>query len=160
MAIATRLFGKTGPAVTQVGLGGEGVLRTYNREPEAKAVIEEAAAQGITYFDSAVAYAGSQGYYGEFWSRHSELRSRIFQTSKSAARDKKGAEADLEGTLQTMGLERLDLWQIHDIRTREDIEEIEAPGGALEAFVEARDAGQVRFIGVTGHHAPKIWSTP
>jgi aryl-alcohol dehydrogenase-like predicted oxidoreductase len=55
-----------------------------------------------------------------------------------------------------MGLEQLDLWQIHDIRTREDIEEIEAPGGALEAFVEAKDAGRVRFIGVTGHHAPKI----
>ena len=80
------------------------MLRTYGREQEAKAVIEEAAAQGITYFDSAVAYAGSQGYYGEFWSRHSELRSHIFQTSKSAARDKKGAEADLERTLQTMGL--------------------------------------------------------
>ena len=112
MAITTRLFGKTGPAVTQVGLGGEGVLRTYNREPEAKAVIEEAAAQGIAYFDSAAAYAGSQGYYGQFWSRHSELRSRIFQTSKSASRDKEGAKADLEGTLQTMGLERLDLWQI------------------------------------------------
>ena len=47
VAITTRLFGKTGPAVTQVGLGGEGVLRTYNREPEAKNVIEEAAAQGI-----------------------------------------------------------------------------------------------------------------
>ena len=156
MVIARRLFGKTGPAVTQVGLGGEGVLRTYNREPEAKAVIEEAAAQGIAYFDSAVAYAGSQGYYGQFWSRHSELRSRIFQTSKSASRDKEGAKADLEGTLQTMGLERLDLWQIHDLRTREDLREVEAPGGALEAFVEARDAGRVRFIGVTGHHAPKI----
>ncbi len=76
MAITTRLFGKTGPSVTQVGLGGEGVLRTYNREPEAKAVIEEAAAQGIAYFDSAAAYAGSQGYYGEFWSRHSDLRPR------------------------------------------------------------------------------------
>ena len=63
-------------SVTQVGLGGEGVLRTYNREPEAKAVIEEAAIQGITYFDSAAAYAGSQGYYGEFWSRHSDLRSQ------------------------------------------------------------------------------------
>jgi aryl-alcohol dehydrogenase-like predicted oxidoreductase len=156
MVIARRLFGKTGPAVTQVGLGGEGVLRTYNREPEAKAVIEEAAAQGIAYFDSAVAYAGSQGYYGQFWSRHSELRSRIFQTSKSASRDKEGAKADLEGTLRTMGLERLDLWQIHDLRTSEDLEEIGAPGGALEAFVEARDAGRVRFIGVTGHHAPKI----
>jgi len=156
VAITTRLFGKTGPAVTQVGLGGEGVLRTYNREPEAKAVIEEAAAQGIAYFDTAPAYAGCQGYYGEFWSRHSELRSHIFQTSKSASRDKEGAKADLEGTLRKMGLDRLDLWQIHDLRTREDLRDVEAPGGALEAFVEARDAGMVRFIGVIGHHAPKI----
>jgi len=156
VAITTRLFGKAGPAVTQVGLGGEGVLRTYNREPEAKAVIEEAAAQGIAYFDTAPAYAGCQGYYGEFWSRHSELRSHIFQTSKSASRDKEGAKADLEGTLRKMGLDRLDLWQIHDLRTREDLRDVEAPGGALEAFVEARDAGRVRFIGVTGHHAPKI----
>ncbi len=48
MTITTRLFGKSGPLVTQVGLGGEGVLRTHGREPEAKAVIEQAAAQGIT----------------------------------------------------------------------------------------------------------------
>jgi len=156
MAIATRLFGKSGPAVTQVGLGGEGVLRTYGREKEAKAVIEEAAAQGITYFDSAQAYAGSQGYYGAFWNSHAQLRPGIFQTSKSAARDYLGAKADLAESLETMGLESLDLWQIHDVRTRQDIEEIEGPLGALRAFVEAKDAGRVRFLGVTGHHAPKI----
>jgi aryl-alcohol dehydrogenase-like predicted oxidoreductase len=156
MAITTRLFGKSGPAITQVGLGGEGVLRTHGREQEAKAVIEQAAAQGITYFDSAQAYAGSQGYYGNFWRSHQELRSRIFQTSKSAARDYLGAKADLAESLEIMGLESLDLWQIHDVRTRQDIEEIEGPGGALRAFVEARDAGMVRFLGVTGHHDPKI----
>ena len=156
MTITTRLFGKSGPPVTQVGLGGEGVLRTHGREPEAKAVIEQAAAQGITYFDSAQAYAGSQGYYGNFWRGHQELRSGIFQTSKSAARDYRGAKADLAESLETMGLDRLDLWQIHDLRTRQDIEEIEGPGGALRAFVEAKDAGLVRFLGVTGHHAPKI----
>ncbi|MDQ1262082.1 MAG: hypothetical protein QG575_1263 [Euryarchaeota archaeon] len=156
MAITTRLFGKSGPPVTQVGLGGEGVLRTHGREQDAKAVIEQAVAQGITYFDSAQAYAGSQGYYGNFWRGHTELRSGIFQTSKSAARNYQGARADLAQSLQTMGLDRLDLWQIHDLRTRQDIEEIEELGGALRAFVEARDAGLVRFLGVTGHHAPKI----
>jgi aryl-alcohol dehydrogenase-like predicted oxidoreductase len=139
-----------------VGLGGEGVLRTYGREQEAKAVIEQAASLGITYFDSAQAYAGSQGYYGAFWRSHQELRSGIFQTSKSAARDYQGARADLAESLETMGLDRLDLWQIHDLRTRQDIEEMEGPGGALRAFVEARDAGMVRFLGVTGHHAPRI----
>ncbi len=156
MTITTRLFGKSGPLVTQVGLGGEGVLRTHGREQEAKAVIEEAAAQGITYFDSAQAYAGSQGYYGNFWRGHHELRSGIFQTSKSAARDYQGARADLAETLEIMGLDRLDLWQIHDLRTRQDIEEMEGPLGALRAFVEAKDAGLVRYLGVTGHHAPKI----
>jgi aryl-alcohol dehydrogenase-like predicted oxidoreductase len=139
-----------------VGLGGEGVLRTYGREAEAAAVIEQAAAQGITYFDSAQAYAGSQGYYGNFWRSHQELRPTVFQTSKSAARDYLGAKADLAESLQIMGLDRLDLWQIHDLRTRQDLEEIEGPNGALQAFIEARDAGLVRFLGVTGHHAPKI----
>lgn len=156
MVITTRPFGKNGPAVTQVGLGGEGVLRTYGREPEALAVIEEAAAQGISYFDSARAYAGSEGYYGGFWSEHSSLRPEVFQTSKSAQRDRDGAKGDLVHTLTTMGLDRLDLWQIHDVRTSEDLEKIEGPGGALEAFVEAKESGMIRFIGVTGHHDPKV----
>jgi aryl-alcohol dehydrogenase-like predicted oxidoreductase len=156
MNIISRPFGKSGPRVTQVGLGGEGVLRTYGREPEAKAVIEQAAAQGIAYFDSAQAYAGSQSYYGAFWRRNQSRRQEIFQTSKSAARDFLGAKADLADSLKIMGLEKLDLWQIHDVRTGQDIEEIEGPGGALQAFVQARDAGLVRFIGVTGHHDPKI----
>lgn len=156
MAITTRLFGKSGPRVTQVGLGGEGVLRTYGREPEANTVIEQAALQGISYFDSAQAYAGSQSYYGAFWRRNQALRQDIFQTSKSAARDFLGAKADLADSLEIMGLEKLDLWQIHDLRTRQDIDEIEGPGGALRAFVQARDAGLVRHIGVTGHHDPKI----
>ena len=120
MAISTRLFGRTGPSVTRVGLGGEGVLRTYGRGKEALQVIEEAAARGITYFDSAKAYSGSQGYYGSFYRIHPEDRSGIFQTSKSAARDYLGARADLKETLEVMGLTRLNLWQIHDLRTRED----------------------------------------
>ena len=91
-----------------------------------------------------------------FWRSHAQLRSGIFQTSKSAARDYQGAKADLAESLEIMGLESLDLWQIHDVRTRQDIEEIEGPGGALRAFVEAKDAGRVRYLGVTGHRAPKI----
>ena len=156
MVITTRLFGKTGPAVTQVGLGGEGVLRTYGREHEAQSVIEEAAAQDITYFDCAKAYAGSESYFGSFWRKHSELRSRIFQTSKSASRDEVGAKTDLFQTLEIMGLDHLDLWQIHDVRSRDDITSIEGPGGALQAFIEAKDTGLARFLGVTGHHDPQI----
>jgi aryl-alcohol dehydrogenase-like predicted oxidoreductase len=156
VSIGKRLFGRAGQPLTQVGLGGEGVLRTDGRTPEALAVIEEAADQGITYFDSARAYVGSEGYYGSFWAKHFDLRDKIFQTSKSASRDKEGARADLAHSLATMGLNYLDLWQIHDIRNGEDIDSIEGPGGALEAFIEAKETGLSRLIGVTGHHDPKI----
>jgi len=152
----TRTFGKDGPKITSVGLGGEGVLRTYRKTEAARAVIQEAFAQGITYFDSARAYAGSQEYYGTVWSRHPETRKGIFQASKSASRDRDGALADLEDTLTKMGIDRLDLWQIHDVRTETELKVIAGPGGALEAFFEAKASGRVRFIGVTGHHDPVI----
>ena len=142
--------------VTIVGLGGEGILRTYGQTARAQEVILEAASQGIAYFDSARVYAGSEGYYGSVWPKHPEIRARIFQTSKSGSRDKKGALSDLETTLRTMGLDHLDLWQIHDVRTERDLEAISSPQGALEAFVEAKAAGKIRFIGVTGHHDPSI----
>lgn len=156
--LATRPFGSTGVTVTCVGLGGEGVLRTCGRDEEARAVIREALACGIAYFDSAVAYAGSQGYYGSVWKEDPDLRDGVFQASKSASRDRKTALADLEQTLETMGIETLDLWQIHDVRTRGELDRIEGPGGALEAFVDAKAAGKVRFIGVTGHHDPAVLS--
>jgi aryl-alcohol dehydrogenase-like predicted oxidoreductase len=117
VAVDGKLFVKSGSPVTRVGLGGEGVLRSYGREPEALAVIEEAKAQGINYFDSAKAYAGSEGYYGEFWARQVSNRTWIFQTSKSASRDREGANTDLRSTLRIMEIEQLDLWQIHDVRT-------------------------------------------
>jgi len=154
--IETRSFGRDGPSITAVGLGGEGVLRTYGRTEAARGVIEEALHQGITYFDSARAYAGSQEYYGTVWSRLPETRKGIFQASKSASRDRAGALADLQDTLAKMGIEHLDLWQIHDVRTEKELEVISGPGGALEAFLEAKTSGRVRFIGVTGHHDPAV----
>ena len=155
-SISKNPFGRTGQPVTIVGLGGEGVLRTQGRGEEATTVIEEAFAAGITYFESARAYAGSEGYYGLVWPKHKAERQSLFQTSKSAMRDKKGALSDLHATLTNMHLEYLDLWQIHDVRTEDDLEAIAGPGGALEAFVQAKAEGKVRFIGVTGHHDPAI----
>jgi len=140
----------------RVGLGGEGILRTHGRASEARHVIHEAVDQGITYFDSARVYADSEVYYGSVWQEQPETRSRIFQTSKSASMQREGALTDLERTLERLGTTYLDLWQIHDVRTEQDLEAIGGPGGALEAFVEARSTGKVRFIGVTGHHDPGI----
>ena len=154
--IKTTRFKHTGPGVTRVGLGGEGVLRTQGRMNEARTVIKEAIDQGITYFDSARVYADSEIYYGSMWHEYPNTRSNVFQASKSASRHRKEALNDLEWSLSRMNTDYLDLWQIHDVRTENDLEVISGPGGALEAFLEAKSAGKVRFIGVTGHYDPHI----
>jgi predicted aldo/keto reductase-like oxidoreductase len=153
MTIPKRKLGKTGVNVSIIGLGGEGVLRTFGYEEEAYGLINRAIDLGINYCESARAYSGSESYYGKALK---ERRKDIFLTSKSHARDRSGALAHLNETLANMKTDHLDLWQVHDVRTDEEIETIFGPGGAIEAFVEAREKGQVRFIGITGHHDPSI----
>src|SRR5512147_3252210 len=143
MTIPKRRLGKTGIDVTILGLGGEGVLRTYGREREADALINRALDLGINYCESARVYSGSESYYGKALR---ERRKDVFLTSKSHARDKRGALAHLRETLRNMGTDHLDLWQVHDIRTTEDVESIFGKGGAIEAFVEAKQKGMTRFI--------------
>lgn len=152
--IPTRKLGKTGARVTILGLGGEGVLRTYGHEAEARALIERALDLGINYLESARAYAGSEAYYGLALR---ERREEIFLASKSHARDRAGAWEQLEITLSNMQTDHLDLWQVHDVRTREDLEEIFGPKGAIEAFDEAKEEGLTRFVGLTGHQDPAIF---
>jgi aryl-alcohol dehydrogenase-like predicted oxidoreductase len=153
MAIPKQKLGSTDVEVTVIGLGGEGILRTHGHDREAYALINRAIDLGISYFESARAYDGSESYYGKALR---ERRKDIFLTSKSHARDKQGALAHLLETLHNMNTEYLDLWQVHDVRSNNDIAAIFGPGGAIEAFVEAREKGLVRFIGVTGHHDPVI----
>ena len=155
-AIPKNLFVPEGRQVTAVGLGGEGILRTSGRTSHARRVIQEALAQGLTYFDSAPAYQDSELYLGSTWKENPSARQKIFQASKTGKRDKKGAQADLEKTLSRLHTDYLDLWQIHDIRSKGDFDAISGPDGALEAFVGAKRAGKVRNIGVTGHHDPDI----
>lgn len=154
MSLPTRALGATGRTVTRIGLGGEGVLRTRGREAEAAAVLAAAYGAGLTYYDCARAYDESERYHGLFWPTHD--RSDRFIASKSAERRGKGARAQLDETLGRMALDHLDLWQIHDVRTDAELDEVSAPGGALEAFLEAKKAGKVRHVGVTGHHHPAI----
>jgi predicted aldo/keto reductase-like oxidoreductase len=153
MALGMRPLGKTGREVGILGLGGEGVLRTYGYEPEARELIARALDMGITYMESARAYLGSESYYGKALG---ERRSEVFLASKSHAREAKEAREHLETTLGSMRTDYLDLWQLHDMRSMEEVDRVLAPGGALEAFAEARRQGLVRFVGVTGHHDPAV----
>ena len=151
--IPKRRLGKTNVDVTILGLGGEGILRSYGHEREAYELINRAIDLGINYFDSAKAYAGCESYHGRALK---ERRKKIFLAGKSHARDWKGAHAHLRDTLKTMNTDYLDLWQMHDMRTDQDIQDVTSPRGALEAFAEAKEKGLVRFIGITGHENPSI----
>ncbi|MCX7913850.1 MAG: aldo/keto reductase [Thermodesulfovibrionales bacterium] len=153
MPIPKRRLGKTGVEVTILGLGGEGILRTYGYQREAYNLINRALDFGISYFDCAKAYANSESYYGLALR---ERRKDIFLASKSHDRSKDGALSHLKETLKNMRTESLDLWQIHDVRTLSEVNEIFSPRGAYEAFIEAKEKGLTRFIGITGHFDPNV----
>jgi aryl-alcohol dehydrogenase-like predicted oxidoreductase len=153
MSLQKRKLGRTGVEVTVLGLGGEGILRTFGHDAAAARLINQAIDLGINYCESARAYAGSESYYGNALQ---ERRREVFLTSKSHARDKNGASAHLRETLANMRTDYLDLWQVHDVRTDNDVERIFGPKGAIEAFIEAKEKGLTRFIGVTGHENPSI----
>lgn len=154
--ISPSLFQQTDKNITVVGLGGEGVLRTTGKKSQAQKLINAAVDHGITYYDSARVYMDSELYYGEVWKQNPEMRKKIFHTSKSARRSKQGALDDLTQTLERLNTTYLDLWQIHDVRDEKDLHIIGKKGGALEGFIEAREKGLVKHIGVTGHHDPQI----
>jgi aryl-alcohol dehydrogenase-like predicted oxidoreductase len=151
--IPRHLLGQTGREVTQFALGGEGVLRTHGRTREAVAVIHRALDHGVTYCDTAPAYAGSLDYYG---AALGERRSQVFLASKTHDRTREGSLRLLDESLKRARTDHLDLWQLHDLRTSRDLQMIFSPGGALEALVEAREQGRVKYLGLTGHHDPAI----
>ena len=152
-ALPTRPLGKTGVPVTILGLGGEGVLRTWERHGEAVAVIHRALERGITYCDTAPAYSGSQDYYGEALG---DFRSRVFLASKTHDRTRDGSLRLLEQSLKRLRTDHLDLWQLHDLNTSEELNVIFSTDGAIHPLARARHEGMVRFVGITGHYDPAV----
>lgn len=148
-------MGKTGVEISLLGLGGEGILRTFDREKEAVSLIHRAIDLGITYFESARAYAGSETFYGMALR---ERRRDIFLASKSHERTAEGSLKHLETTLKNMKSDFLDLWMIHDVRTNNDLNLIFDPNGAIKALEAAKQNKLVRFVGISGHRNPAILS--
>ena len=154
MNLPMRWLGSTGREVTVLGLGGEGVLRTFGRDREAYALVNRALDLGITYCESARAYSEARSYYGKALQ---ERRNGHLPDEQVARPGPARGRCDhLHETLTNMKTDHLDLWQVHDVREEAELAEIFGPGGAIEAFVEAKQQGKTRFIGVTGHHDPAI----
>ncbi len=151
--IPLRALGKTGERITCIGMGGA----RFHLIPfdDGVALVRRAYDLGITYFDMARSYwdGRAEEVYG---AAIGSFRKDIFLTSKSGIRSRKEAEAELELSLRLMKTDYLDLWQMHGVNQKQDIDRTFAPGGAMEAFAAAKKAGKCRFIGFTGHADPAL----
>ncbi|MFM8552220.1 MAG: aldo/keto reductase [Nitrospiraceae bacterium] len=155
-SVPRRPFGRTGIEVSALCLGGAHLSRLES-DKEAASVIHEAIDAGINFMDNAWEYAGGRA---EEWMGKALVgkRDQVFLMTKvcSHGRDKRVAMQQLEESLRRLRTDYLDLWQIHEVIYEDDPDRHFAPGGAVEALVEAKKQGKVRFIGFTGHKDPSI----
>jgi aryl-alcohol dehydrogenase-like predicted oxidoreductase len=148
-----RCLGGTAISTSLLGLGGNRLLATPDRFAEAQRLIFVALDLGVTYFDTARLYPGSEIYLGRSLGSR---RQQVFLATKTHAWDKAGAMVHLEESLLRLQTDYVDLWQLHDVRTASDLNQIFRPGGAIEALDAGRASGNVRFLGITGHRDPDV----
>ena len=141
-----REFGKTGHKVSSLGFGAMN-LPGVPLEQSRKA-LNYALDQGINYIDTAAAYRNSEEIIGECISHR---RQEYFLATKTGARDYETAKSEIERSLRRMKTDYVDLLQIHYVNEVQEFKKAMADGGAYQAALEAKKAGKVRFIGITGH---------
>lgn len=152
-----RALGSTGVSLPILGLGGFH-LGGCADEAAARALLETALAEGVELLDNAESYQAGRA---EEWMGAGlaalGARERVFLMTKTFKPDDRSAESaarDLEGSLRRLRTDRLDLWQLHSVQSVEDVDRAFAPGGAMEFIRARKEAGVVRFTGVTGHVNP------
>ncbi len=141
-----RALGKTGEMLSMLGFGGI-VVRDATPE-QARNRIANALEYGCNYFDVAPAYGDAEIKMGPALEPY---RDDVFLSCKTNKRTKEEAAFELNRSLERLRTDHFDLYQHHAVTELEDVETILGPGGAMEAFLEARDAGKVRFLGFSAH---------
>ncbi len=142
----TRRFGRTGHKST-VAIFGAAALWQVD-QAEADAVMEQVIAAEVNHIDVAPSYGIAEERLGPWLSRE---RDRFFVGCKTMERSKAGAGLELRQSLECLQTDHFDLYQLHAITSIEELDEATRPGSALEAVIEAREAGLTRYIGITGH---------
>jgi len=146
VVIAKIPFGRTGHDSSRV-IFGAAALGAMKQE-RADRILELLLEFGINHLDTAASYGDSELRVGPWMARH---RDRFFLATKTGERGYAGAKASIERSRQRLQVDRLDLIQLHNLVNEREWGVALAADGALAALVEARDAGHVRFLGVTGH---------
>jgi predicted aldo/keto reductase-like oxidoreductase len=141
-----RILGKTGEKLSVVGFGGIVVMDVEPKE--ATRLVAKAIHRGVNYFDVAPTYGNAQERLGPALE---PFRSDVFLACKTVKRTRKEAAEKLRESLEMLRTDHFDLYQLHGVSSMEEVEEITARGGALEALVEAREKGLTRFLGFSAH---------
>lgn len=145
--IKQALFGRTGHESSRA-LFGAAALSSVT-QADADATIELLQSYGVNHYDTAASYGESELRIGSWISRHGKPYS--FLATKTGERTYAAARDEFHRSLERLNVDRVDLIQLHNLVEPQEWETALGPGGALEALIEAREQGLVRFIGVTGH---------
>ena len=140
-------LGKTGLTISRMGFGGIPIQKVD--VPAVRTLMQALAEQGVNYIDTARGYTVSERYLGEALEG---MRDKFVIATKSMARTKAAMEKDIETSLANLRTDHIELYQVHNPSLK-DLETVTAPGGALEALLEAKAAGRIGHIGVTAHMA-------
>jgi predicted aldo/keto reductase-like oxidoreductase len=147
----TRIFGRTGASVSILTMGGCGV--GYVDQDEADKAIKLAMDNGINIIDVAPTYGNAEERLHPWISKY---RKKFFLAEKTLKRSKKGAWRQLNRSLQKLGTTYFDLYQFHAVNSISELDQILGENGAIEAFKEAKDAGLIKHIGITGHSDMRV----
>src|ERR1022692_4137048 len=154
-SMPTRNLGKIGYKVGIFSLGGQAALEKPNNFGAAVPLIERSLDLGVNYLDTSSIYGGPERWSEQYVGRvMKHRRNDAFLATKTKERTRDGSMRMIEKSLKLLQTDHVDLWQLHDIGTMTDINEIFAKGGAMEALIEARDQKIVRYLGITGHYRP------
>lgn len=154
-AMPTRSLGKTGYKVGVLSLGGQATLEIKGREEESEKIINRAIDLGINYIDTAASYGQgvSQLNIGRVMKTR---RNEVWLSTKTHDRTYDGSMRLLEESLKNLQTDHLDTWQLHNVQTQDQVNQIFASNGAIKAMEKAKSEGVVRNVGITGHFEPVV----
>jgi predicted aldo/keto reductase-like oxidoreductase len=155
-AIPRRRLGRTGEAVSVVGLGGWHMARPGLSEAESVRIVRTAVDGGITFLDNCWDYNDGESERRMGKALRDGYRDRVFLMTKIDGRSRDAAARQIDECLQRLGTDRIDLMQLHEVIHAEDPDRSFRTGGAIEALAAAKQSGKVRFVGFTGHKSPSM----
>src|SRR3989454_4093318 len=154
-AIPMRELGRSGEKISMVGLGGYHV-GMQSDEQESIRIIRTALDSGINFLDNCWDYNNGQSEIRMGKALRDGYRQKAFLMTKIDGQTKKAAAVQLDESLRRLQTDHIDLLQFHEVIRMNDPERIFGKDGGMEAVLEAKKAGKVRFIGFTGHKNPNM----